>query len=160
MTKIPAETKTEILRLGNNFKFSDREEYRREINHGIIGLAKKAIAGNIADDQPYTFRINFRNGMIVGQTFDPRFSIQKLEGRSTTTEFTLSNTDPAKYYELKSLEVDYKETITNGDSWVARIKMVNGKIVDAFINSDFDDPEERKLMRDALLRGFKSPEMV
>ena len=98
--------------------------------------------------------------MIVGQTFDTRFSIQKLEGRVPTTEFTLSNTDLAKYYELKNLSVDYRPSITNGDSWVARIKVINGETVDAFINSDFDDPEERKLMRDALLRGFKSPEKM
>lgn len=160
MTKIPAETKTEILNGGNFFKFTKYEYDFRELNHGIAGLVKKAVANQIDDDQPYTFQINFRNGMIVGQTFDPRFSIQKLEGRSATTEFTLSNTDPAKYYELKRLVADYKPSITNGDSWVARIKMVNGAVVDAFINSDFDDPEERKLMRDALLRGFKSPEKV
>lgn len=158
MTKIPAETKTVILNGGNFFKFTMREEAMRELNYGIAGLVKKAVANQITDDQPYTFQINFRNGMIVGQTFDPRFSIQQLEGRAPTTEFTLSNTDPAKYYELKSLIVDYQSPITNGDSWVARIKRVNGEIVDAFINSDFDDPEERKLMRDALLRGFKSPE--
>lgn len=158
MAKIPAETKTAILNSGNFFKFTSYEEDMRELNHGIAGLVKKAVANQIADDQPYTFQINFRNGMIVGQTFDPRFSIQKLEGRSATTEFTLSNTDPVKYYELKALAADYEPSITNGDSWVARIKMVNGNIVDAFINSDFDDPEERKLMRDALLRGFKSPE--
>ena len=159
MTKIPAETKAEMIRRGPNMKFT-HDEGTRELNVGIAGLVKKAVDNKIADDQPYTFQINFRNGMIVGQTFDPRFSIQKLEGRSATTEFTLSNTDPAKYYELKSLSVDYESTITNGDSWVARIKMVNGEIVDAFINSDFDDPEERKLMRDTLLRGFKSPEMM
>lgn len=160
MAKIPAETKTAILNGGNFFKFTEYEYDFRELNHGIAGLAKKAVANQIADDQPYTFQINFRNGMIVGQTFDPRFSIQQLEGRAPTTEFTLSNTDPAKYYELKRLLVDYKDPIANGDSWVARIKMVNGVIVDASINSDFDDPEERKLMRDALLRGFKSPEMA
>lgn len=160
MTKIPAETKAEMISRGMNMKFTKYEFDFRELNAGIVGLAKKAISNQIADDQPYTFQINFRNGMIVGQTFDPRFSIQRLEGRAPTTEFTLSNTDPAKYYELKSLVVDYQPSITNGDSWVARIKMVNGEIVDAFINSDFDDPEERKLMRDALLRGFKSPEMA
>lgn len=158
MAKIPAETKTAILNGGNFFKFTKYETNFRELNHGIADLVKKAVANQIADDQPYAFQINFRNGMIVGQTFDPRFSIQKLEGRSVTTEFTLSNTDPAKYYELKHLVVNYQPSITNGDSWVARIKMVDGEIVDAFINSDFDDPEERKLMRDALLRGFKSPE--
>lgn len=160
MAKIPAETKTEMISRGTNMKFTRTESDLRELNHDIAGLVKKAVANQIADDQPYTFQINFRNGMIVGQTFDPRFSIQRLEGRVPTTEFTLSNTDPAKYYELKRLDVDYQPSITNGDSWVARIKMVGGNIIDAFINSDFDDPEERKLMRDALLRGFKSPEMA
>ena len=158
MARIPAETKTEMISRGTNMKFTKHEYDFRELNHGIAGLVKKAVANQIADDQPYTFQINFRNGMIVGQTFDPRFSIQRLEGRAPTTDFTLSNEDPAKYYELKTLSVDYQLPITNGDSWVARIKMVNSVIVDAFINSDFDDPEERKLMRDALLRGFKSPE--
>lgn len=160
MTKIPAETKAKMISFGMNMKFTKTDDYLRELNHDIAGLVKKAIANKIADDQPYTFQINFRNGMIVGQTFDPRFSIQKLEGRSATTEFALGTEDTAKYYELKGLYVDYQSPITNGDSWVARIKMVNDEIVDAFINPDFDDPEERKLMRDTLLRGFKSPEMM
>ena len=160
MSRIPAETKAEMISRGENMKFTKYESDFRELNHGIAGLVKKAVSNKIADNQPYTFRINFRNGRIVGETFDPRFSIEKLEGRSPTTEFTLSNTDEAKYYELKRLSTDYQPAITNGDSWVARIKMVNGEIVDAFINSDFDDPEERKLMRDALLHGFKGPEMV
>ena len=160
MTRIPAETKAELINRGTNMKFTRTESDLRELNHGIAGLVKKAVANQIADDQPYTFQINFRNGMIVGQTFDPRFSIQRLEGRNATTEFTLGIEDPTKYYELKCLSTDYQPTITNGDSWVARIKMVNDVIVDALINSDFDDPEERKLMRDTLLRGFKSPEMM
>lgn len=160
MTKIPAETKTELISFGTNGKFTKINSDFRELNVGIAGLVKKAVANQIADDQPYTFQINFRNGMIVGQTFDPRFSIQKLEGRSATSEFTLGNEDPAKYYELKKLYMDYQPSITNGDSWVARIKIVNGNVVDAFINSDFDDPEERKLMRDTLLRGFKSPDRI
>jgi len=160
MTKIPAETKAAIINFGANMHFTKIEGNMRELNHGIAGLVKKAVANQIADDQPYTFQINFRNGMIVGQTFDPRFSIQKLDGRSVTSEFTLGTKDTAKYFELKTLSVDYHPPISNGDSWVARIKMVNDAIVDAFINSDFDDPEERKLMRDTLLRGFKGPEMV
>lgn len=160
MTKIPAESKTEILRFGNRFRFTNDNTNTREINPGIVGLAKKAVAGKIADDQPYTFRINFQNGRIVGESFDPRFSVQVLDGRSETTEFSLGKDETTAYYEYKSLNLDYHPPITNGDSWVARAKVVNGVIVDAFINSDFDDPEERKLMRDALLRGFKSPEMV
>lgn len=160
MARIPAETKAEMISRGTNVKFTKQEFEFRELSVGIAGLVKKAVANQISDDQPYTFQINFRNGMIVGQTFDPRFSIQRLEGRASTTEFTLSNTGPTKYYELKRLSVDYRPSITNGDSWVARIKVVNDNVVDAFINSDFDDPEERKLMRDALLRGFKSPEMA
>lgn len=158
MTKIPAETKAEMISFGENMKFTKFEGDMHELNHGITGLAKKAVTNQIADDQPYTFQINFRNGMIVGQTFDPRFSIQKLVGRSVTSEFTLGTEDTAKYFELNELNVDYKPSITNGGSWVARIKIVNGAVVDAFINSDFDDPEERKLMRDCLLRGFKTPE--
>lgn len=157
MAKIPAETKAVMISRGTNMKFTTYDYNMRKLNAGIVGLVKKAIANQIADDQPYTFQINFRNGMIVGQTFDPRFSIQRLEGRVPMTEFTLSNTDPAKYYELKKLSVDYMPDITNGDSWVARIKMVNGNVVDAFVNSDFDNPEERKLMQDTLLRGFKTP---
>lgn len=160
MAKIPAETKIVILNGGNFFKFTDWKTNQREINPGIVGIAKKAVGNKIADDQPYTFRINFQNGRIVGELFDPRFSIQVLDGRSETTEFSLGTDQNTTYYELKALAVDYKPSISNGDSWVARIKMVNDAIVDAFINSDFDDPEERKLMRDALLRGFKSPEMA
>ena len=160
MTKIPAETKTEILRFGNNFKFSNQDENFREINPGIVGLAKKAVAGNIADDQPYTFRINFRNGRIVGESFDPRFSIEKLDGCSETTEFSLGKDPNTKYYEYKSLSVDYRPSITNGDSWVARVKQVNYVIKEVMVNPDFDDPEERKLISDTLMRGFKSPEMV
>jgi hypothetical protein len=160
MAKIPAETKTAILNGGNLFKFTHQVMNRREINPGIVGIAKKAVGNKIADDQPYTFRINFQNGRIVGESFDPRFSIQVLDGRSETTEFSLGTGQNTTYYELGELQVDYMPSITNGDSWVARIKMVNGAVVDAFINSDFDDPEERKLMRDALLRGFKVPEMM
>lgn len=160
MSRIPAETKAEMISRGENMKFMKYETDFRELNNGIVGLVKKAIGNKIADNQPYTFRINFRNGRIVGETFDPRFSVEKMEGRSPTTEFTLANTDKAKYYELKRLSTDYQPAITNGDSWVARIKVVDGKTVEAFINSDFDDPEERKLMKDALMRGFKSPEMM
>ena len=160
MTKIPAETKTEILNGGNFFKFTTHETSLREINPGIVGLAKKAITGKIADDQPYTFRINFQNGRIVGESFDPRFSIQVLDGRSETTEFSLGNDQNTTYYEYKSLEVDYEPSITNGDSWVARVKKVNGAVVEAFVNPDFDDPEERKLIKEVLMRGFKSPEMA
>lgn len=160
MTKIPAETKAEMISFGTNMKFTKIDSDFRKLNADIAGLVKKAVANQIADDQPYTFQINFRNGMIVGQTFDPRFSIQKLEGRSVTSEFTLGNEDTAKYYELKKLNVDYQPSITNGDSWVARIKIVNGNVVDAFINSDFDDPEDRKLIKDTLMHGFKGPERM
>lgn len=160
MAKIPAETKAEMISFGTNMKFTNYPNDFREQNYGIAGLVKKAVANQIDDSQPYTFQINFRNGMIVGQTFDPRFSIQKLEGRSATSEFTLGNEDAAKYYELNVLHVDNQPSITNGDSWVARIKIVNGAVTEAFINSDFDDPEERKLMRDTLLRGFKSTEIM
>ena len=160
MTKIPEETKKELKDFGENAKFTYRDGMARELNSGIFNLVKKAVGNKIADDQPYTFRINFRNGRIVGEAFDPRFSVEKLEGRTPTTEFAMKNDSNTKYYEYKTLDVDYKPNITNGDSWVARIKEVDNQIVEVTVNPDFDDPEDRKLIKDTLMHGFKNPEMM
>lgn len=160
MTTIPAETKKELKDFGQNAKFTDQDGLSREINSGIFNLVKKAIGNKITDDQPYTFRINFQNGRIVGETFDPRFSIEKLEGRTSTTEFAVKDDSNTKYYEYKELQVDYKPSITNGDSWVARIKVVDGRTVEVTVNPDFDDPEDRKLIKDTLMHGFKGVEMM
>lgn len=158
MAKIPADVKKAILQTKDYFKFTKYEQDMRKINDNIVGLVKKAVGNKIADDQPYTFRINFRNGRIVGETFDPRFSIEKLEGRTPTTEFSLKDDSDTVYYELKELRAGYDGSITNGDSWVARIKMVNYVTKEVMVNPDFDDPEERKLISDALMRGFAAPE--
>lgn len=160
MTKIPAEIKKKLIAEKDFFKFTKYEQNMRKINDNIVGLVKKAVGNKIADDQPYTFRINFRNGSIVGETFDPRFSVEKLEGRTPTTEFSLKDDSDTVYYELKILSTDYDGQITNGDSWVARIKRVNFVTTEVMVNPDFDDPGERKLISDALMRGFKSPEMM
>lgn len=160
MTKIPAEIKKKLVAEKDSFKFTKYEQNMREINGNIVGLVKKAVGNKIADDQPYTFRINFRNGRIVGETFDPRFSVEKLEGRTPTTEFSLKNDSDTVYYELKILSTDYDGQITNGDSWVARIKRVDHVTKEVMVNPDFDDPEERKLISDTLMRGFKSSERV
>lgn len=160
MTKIPENIKRVILQNKDYFKFTKYEDNMRKINDNIVGPVKKAVGNKIADDQPYTFRINFRNGRIVGETFDPRFSVEKLEGRTPTTEFSLKDDSDTVYYELKILSTDYDGRITNGDSWVARIKQVNFVTTEVMVNHDFDDPEERKLISDALMRGFKSPEMA
>lgn len=160
MTKIPANVKKAILQNKDYFKFVKYEQYMRKINDNIVGLVKKAVSNNIADDQPYTFRINFRNGRIVGETFDPRFSVEKIEGRTPTTEFSLKNDTDTVYYELKELSAGYDGNITNGDSWVARIKQVNYVTKEVMVNPDFDDPEERKLISDALMRGFAPLERV
>lgn len=158
MTKIPAGVKKAILQNKDYFKFTKYEQNMRKINDNIVGLVKKAVGNKIADDQPYTFRINFRNGRIVGETFDPRFSVEKLEGRTPTTEFSLKDDSDTVYYELKNLNAGYDGDITNGDSWVARIKQVNGVTKEVMVNPDFDDPEERKLISDALMRGFAAPD--
>lgn len=160
MTKIPEETKKELKDFGENAKFTYRDGMARELNSGIFNLVKKAIGNKIADDQPYTFRINFQNGRIVGEAFDPRFSVEKLEGRTPTTEFTMKNDSNTKYFEYKTLDVDYEPSITNGDSWVARIKEVSNRIVEVTVNPDFDDPEDRKLIKDTLMHGFKNPDMM
>lgn len=160
MTKIPAEIKKKLVAEKDVFKFTKYEQDMRKINDNIVGLVKKAVGNNIADDQPYTFRINFRNGRIVGETFDPRFSVEKLEGRTPTTEFSLKEDTDTVYYELKKLSTGYDGEITNGDSWVARIKQVNYVTKEVMVNPDFDDPEERKLISDALMRGFAAPERI
>lgn len=160
MATIPAETKKELKNFGENAKFTYRDRMARELNSGIFNLVKKAVGNKIADDQPYTFRINFRNGRIVGETFDPRFSVEKLEGRTPTTEFAMKNDSNTKYYEYKTLDVDYKPSITNGDSWVARIKEVDNRIVEVTVNPDFDDPEDRKLIKDTLMHRFRNPELM
>lgn len=160
MTKIPADVKKAILQNKDYFKFTKYEQEMRKINDNIVGLVKKAVGNEIADDQPYTFRINFRNGRIVGETFDPRFSVEKLEGRTPTTEFSLKEDTDTVYYELKKLSAGYDGQITNGDSWVARIKQVDHVTKEVMVNPDFDDSEERKLISDALMRGFEAPEQV
>lgn len=160
MTKIPADIKQKLVAENEVFKFTKYEDAMRKINDNIIGLVKKAVGNKIADDQPYTFRINFRNGRIVGEAFDPRFSVERLEGRTPTTEFALKDDSSTVYYELKHLSTDYDGRITNGDSWVARIKQVDYVTKEVMINPEFDDPEERKLMADALMRGFKAPERL
>lgn len=160
MATIPAETKKQLISFENNPSLVRAPEDWRELNAGIIGLVKKAVGNKIADDQPYTFRINFRNGRIVGETFDPRFSVEKLEGRTSTTEFTLQSSDEASYYEAKKLYISYYPEINNGDSWVARFKIAKGRVSDVFVNPDFDDPEDRKLIKKALLAGFKEREMA
>lgn len=160
MTKIPEDVKKAILQNKDYFKFTKYEQNMRKINDNIVGLVKKAVGNKIADDQPYTFRINFRNGRIVGETFDPRFSVEKLEGHTPTTEFSLKDDSDTVYYELKILSTDYDGQITNGDSWVARIKQVNYVTKEVMVNPDFDDPEDRKLIKDTLMHGFKNTEMV
>lgn len=160
MTKIPAEIKKELVAAKDFFKFTKYEQDMRKINDNIVGLVKKAVGNKIADDQPYTFRINFRNGRIVGETFDPRFSVEKLEGHTPTTEFSLNDDSDTVYYELKELNAGYDGRITNGDSWVARIKQVNHVTKEVMVNPDFDDSEERKLISDALMRGFAAPERM
>lgn len=160
MTKIPAETKKQLPGAPDSPALARNTQDWRELNAGIIGLVKKAVGNKIADDQPYTFRINFQNGRIVGETFDPRFSVEKLEGRTPTAEFTLSSGDKSTYYEAKKLYVSNFPEITNGDSWVARFKRVEGKVTEVFVNSDFDDPEDRKLLKAAILNGFRDLERL
>lgn len=160
MATIPEETKKQLPGSPESPVLARNIQDWRKLNDGIIGLVRKAVGNKIADDQPYTFRINFQNGRIVGETFDPRFSVEKLEGRTPTTEFTLHSGDEATYYEAKKLYVSYFPEIANGDSWVARFKIVKGKITEVFVNSDFDDPEDRKLLKAAILNGFRDLERI
>ena len=156
MATIPAETKN-VLRKGAKFNVND--ESWRKLNESIVGLVKKAVGNEIADDQPYTFRINFQNGRIVGEAFDPRFSVEKLEGHTPTTEFALKTDSDVTYYEAKNLGVSSYPGIFNGDSWVARFKLTSyTNVLEVFVNPNFEDPEDRKLIKEALLKGFAERE--
>lgn len=151
MTTIPSETKTELKKPGVKFNRAPLSE--TEINGGLLALAKRAIGNAIRDNQPYTVRVNFQNGRIVGGEANPRLSVELLDGRATTTRIGVPEAPDIVYVELKYLQIEGFPTITNGDSWVARVKIDGDTIVSAFVNTDFSE-EDRELIKTVLMRGF------
>lgn len=154
MTTIPAATKAMIKKPG--VRFNRATESENVINGGLLAVAKRAVGNAIQDDKPYTIRINFQNGRIVGGEANPRLSVELLEGRAATTNIGVPETSDIVFVEFKYLQTENVPSITNGDSWVARAKIDGDTIVSVSVNDDFSE-EDRELIKKVLMRGFASP---
>lgn len=151
MTQIPDNMKTYLKTDGAKFNRNPSSE--TVINSGILALAKQAVGNAIVDDEPYTIRINFQNGRIVGSEAQPRLSVELLDGRASTSMIDVPRESTMVFLELKTLVAEGYPPILNGDSWVARVKMDGNTVKTAFVNHDFSE-EDRGLIEAALLRGF------
>lgn len=151
MANIPENTKTYLKTGGAKFNRDPNSE--KVINSGILALAKRAIGNSIEDDEPYTIRINFQNGRIVGSEAQPRLSVELLDGRASTPVIDVPREVTVVFLELKSLVAEGHPPIVNGDSWVARVKIDGNTVKTAFVNRDFGE-EDRELIEKALLRGL------
>ena len=151
MTQIPDNMKTYLKTPGAQFNRDPNSE--KVINYGILAIAKQAVGNAIADDEPYTIRINFQNGRIVGSEAQPRLSVELLDGRASTPSIDTPKENTNVFLELKTLTAEGHTPILNGDSWVARVKMDGSTVKTVFVNRDFSE-EDRELIKSALLRGF------
>lgn len=155
MAQIPNNTKTYLKTPGARFNRNPKSE--KVINSGILALAKRAVGNVITDDEPYTIRINFQNGRVVGSEAQPRLSVELLDGRASTSAIDVPKEHTEVFLELKTLVAEGYESILNGDSWVARIKLDGSTVKTVFVNRDFSE-EDRELIEAALLRGL-SPQV-
>lgn len=152
MTHIPDNMKAYLKTPGAQFNRDVHSE--KVINYGILAIAKRAVENTIADDEPYTIRINFQNGRIVGSEAQPRLSVELLDGRATTSAIDVPKANTEVFLELKALAAEGYQSILNGDSWVARVKLNNDTVKTVFVNRDFSE-EDRELIKAALLRGLR-----
>lgn len=151
MAQIPARTKAQLMTPGAQFNRYPKTE--TVINRGILALAKRAVGNSIQGDEQYTIRINFQNGRIVGNEAQPRLSVELLNGRSATSQIGIKSNSSEVFLEIKSLAIEGFDPISNGDSWVARLKLDGDTVKSAYVNQDFSE-EDQKLIEAALLRGF------
>lgn len=151
MSQIPDNMKTYLKTPGAQFNRDLRSE--KVINHGLLAIAKRAVGNAIADDEPYTIRINFQNGRIVGSEAQPRLSVELLDGRSTTSTVQTASETSEVFLELKTLASEGYTSIANEGSWVARVKMDGNTVKTVFVNRDFSE-EDQELIKTTLLRGF------
>lgn len=151
MTQIPNNMKTYLKTSGARFNRDSNSE--KVINSDILAIAKRAVGNSIGDDEPYTIRINFQNGRIVGSEAQPQLSVELLDGRAATSAIGVLKENTEIFIEFKSLVAEGYTPITNGDSWTARAKMDGVTVKTVFVNRDFSE-EDRKLIEAALLRGL------
>lgn len=152
MTQIPDNMKTYLKTPGAQFNREPNSE--KQINQGLLAIAKRAVGNVIADDKPYTIRINFQNGRVVGSEAQPRLSVELLDGRASTPTIGVPQANGEVFLELKALAAEGYASILNGDSWVARVKLDGDTVKTAFVNRDFSE-EDRGLIEKVLLRGFR-----
>lgn len=152
MTQIPDNMKTYLKTPGAQFNREPNSE--KVINSGILSLAKRAVGNALEDDKPYTIRINFQNGRIVGREAQPRLSVELLNGRASTSAIGVPEATTEIFLELGALAAEGYDSILNGDSWVARVKLVDDRVKTVFVNRDFSE-EDRELIKAALLRGLR-----
>lgn len=151
MAQIPDNMKTYLKTAGAKFNRVPSSE--KVINAGVLALAKQAVGNALADDEPYTIRINFQNGRIVGSEAQPRLSVELLNGRASTSAIDVPRENTEVFLELKTLAAEGYAPILNGDSWVARVKLDGNTVKTVYVNRDFSE-EDRKLIEAALLRGL------
>lgn len=154
MAKIPEETKTELKNSGAQF---NRDPFtNKPISGGLLAIAKRAVGNAISDHEPYTIRINFQNGRIVGGDSNNNLSVELLNGRAATPVIGVPTDSNVAFVEINSLVTEGFAPITNGGDWVVRVKYENGDVTSVFVNPDFDE-EDRELIKKVLLRGFAEP---
>lgn len=154
MTTIPVATKTKIK--NPVVRFNRVAASETVINGGLMEVATRAVGNAIKDDKPYTIRINFQNGRIVGGAENPRLSVELLDGRAASARIGVPEKSDILYVEFKYLQTVDVPSIENGDSWVARAKIRGGTIESVFVNNDFSE-EDRELIKTVLMRGFDDP---
>ena len=151
MTTIPETTKIELKKPGSRFNRAPLSE--TVINGGLLSVAKRAVGNAIMNDEPYTIRINFQNGRIVGNEANTRLSVELLDGRASTTNIGVPETSNIVYIEFEYLQTEGFPLIKNDDSWVARVKIDGDTVVSVAVNNSFSE-EDRELIKTVLMRGF------
>lgn len=151
MAQIPETTKTRLKQSG--VQFNQDPHSVKEINKGLMAIAKRAVGNDIKDDESYTIRINFRNGRVVGFEAQPRLSVELLDGRASTPSVATPSGSTEVFLEFKALAVEGFQSVTNEGSWVARAKMDGNTVKTVFVNHDFSE-EDRELIKTVLMRGL------
>lgn len=151
MTQIHNNTKTELKKPGAKFNRNPKSE--TVINQGLLAIAKRAVGNDIKDAEPYTIRINFQNGRVVGSEAQPRLSVELLDGRAATSIIGVPSETNEVFLELETLTIEGFPPVVNEGSWVARVMIDGSTVKTVFVNRDFNE-EDRELIKNALLRGF------
>lgn len=151
MTQIPDNTKTYLKTPGVRFNRNPKTE--SVINQGLLAITKRAVGNVIEGDEPYTIRINFQNGRVVGSEAQPRLSVELLDGRSPTPIIGTKSESTEVFLEFKTLAVEGFPYVVNEGSWVARAKLDGDTVKSVFVNHDFSE-EDRALIETVLMRGL------